>query len=155
MLVVGVAAVVSHFVAYETDEMLVDEPGAIAANYRRQRLALDVLSAIPFDWVAYTAAVVLASSAVFTPGGADHSTTATAATALAGGAAAAAGAGGMAAELLTTAANIVPESAAGAAADAALAVKGSPHSLIPAIASLKGLHLVSGASGPCIISGGA
>lgn len=25
---------VSHFVAYETDEMMVDEPGAIAANYR-------------------------------------------------------------------------------------------------------------------------
>eukprot|EP00775_Hariotina_reticulata_P010172 gene10172-10332_t len=41
------------------------------ANYRRQRLALDVVSAIPFDWLAYTAAVVLASSAVLTPEGYD------------------------------------------------------------------------------------
>lgn len=29
-----VPAAVSHFVAYETDEMMVDDPGAIAVNYR-------------------------------------------------------------------------------------------------------------------------
>jgi hypothetical protein len=146
LLVHHVDSGVSHFVAYETDEMLVDEPGAIAANYRRQRLALDVLSAIPFDWIAYTAATVLASSAVFTPEASDPTATAAAATALAGAAAAAgAGAGGVATELLTSAANIVPEAAVAAAAatDAAMATGGSPHNLIPAIASLKGLHLVS------------
>lgn len=144
LLVPHVDAGVSHFVAYETDEMLVDEPGAIAANYRRQRLALDVLSAIPFDWIAYTAAAVLASSAIFTPEASDPTTTAATATALAG-AATGAGAGGVATELLTSAANIVPEAAVAAAAatDAAMATGGSPHNLIPAIASLKGLHLVS------------
>jgi hypothetical protein len=34
LLHVCAAAAVSHFVAYETDEMMVDDPGAIAVNYR-------------------------------------------------------------------------------------------------------------------------
>jgi hypothetical protein len=34
MLLMCAAAAVSHFVAYETDEMIIDDPGAIAVNYR-------------------------------------------------------------------------------------------------------------------------
>jgi hypothetical protein len=40
---------VSHLVAYEQDELLVDSPALIATNYRRQLLALDLLSGAPWD----------------------------------------------------------------------------------------------------------
>eukprot|EP00879_Flechtneria_rotunda_P031890 GHRR01034953.1.p1 GENE.GHRR01034953.1~~GHRR01034953.1.p1 ORF type:complete len:159 (-),score=27.55 GHRR01034953.1:197-673(-) len=49
---VSLPAVINHFVAYETEELLVVDPTAIASNYHRQRLALDVISALPFDWLA-------------------------------------------------------------------------------------------------------
>lgn len=160
------AAGVSHFVAYETDEMMVDEPGAIAANYRRQRLALDIISAVPFDWIAYGIAAALTTAAV--SGGHDP----------ADAAAAAAGAVGAAAASTHTAAGVGLAGAAGAAGAAAAAGKGvgllssaraamgvaqashvtalsaaaggawqavgasQLNSLVPAIACLKGLHLV-------------
>uniref|UniRef100_A0A383VAB8 Cyclic nucleotide-binding domain-containing protein n=1 Tax=Tetradesmus obliquus TaxID=3088 RepID=A0A383VAB8_TETOB len=134
---------VSHFVAYETDELLVDEPGAIAANYRRQRLLLDLLSAIPFDWIAYGTAAALAAAAVGSSASGDGSGAAEAATAAAGAAGAAGvlshavvGAGGAAA------AGGVSSAALGAAGSGAVVAITSANSVVPAIACLKGLHLV-------------
>lgn len=139
-----VNAGVSHFVAYETDELLVDEPGAIAANYRRQRLLLDLLSAIPFDWIAYGTAAALAAAAVGSSASGDGSGAAEAATAAAGAAGAAGvlshavvGAGGAAA------AGGVSSAALGAAGSGAVVAITSANSVVPAIACLKGLHLVS------------
>jgi hypothetical protein len=118
---------VSHFVAYETDELLVDEPGAIAANYRRQRLLLDLLSAIPFDWIAYGTAAALAAAAVGSSANGNG-----------GGAADAAAAAAGAAGVLSHAAT----AAAGAGSGAVGAITAA-NSVVPAIACLKGLHLVS------------
>ncbi|KAF6256108.1 hypothetical protein COO60DRAFT_1702472 [Scenedesmus sp. NREL 46B-D3] len=119
---------VNHCVAYEADELLVDEPGAIAANYRRQRLLLDLLSAIPFDWLAYGTAAALAAAAVGSSAsggdagaGADAAAAAVAAVAAAGAAPAAGyAAGGGAGAVAVTSAN----------------------SIVPALACLKGFHLV-------------
>lgn len=112
---------VSHFVAYEADELLVDEAGAIAANYRRQRLALDFISAFPFDWVAYAVAAAAAAAVVAAPETAGS---------LPDQAAAVAGSGDLA------------STSAAAAAAAAVAAAGGGGGILPAAASLKALHLV-------------
>jgi hypothetical protein len=122
---------------------------------RRQRLALDVISAVPFDWIAYGIAALVTSAAVVgaphDPAGAaataaDAAATAAAAgTAAAGTAAAAKGVG-----LLSSAraamgvAGSTHAAALSAAAGNAMQAAGSTSlsSLVPAIACLKGLHLV-------------
>jgi len=138
--------------------------------FRRQRLALDIISAVPFDWIAYGIAAAVATAAVAS--GQDPADAAAAAAATTAAAAAAAAAGSQVATAgagaaITTAAATAATAAKGGslltAAHAAAGLAGPSHlsalstaaggawqglasaplsASVPAIACLKGLHLV-------------
>jgi hypothetical protein len=130
--------------------------GIVLCVCRRQRLALDIISAVPFDWIAYgIAAAVATAAAVGGHSPADAAATAaevaegagaaTAAAAVAG-AVAAKGAGVLSAAGAAAGASQAASLSAAAAAAGGVVQAGGPQavaSFVPAVAFLKGLHLVS------------